>query len=37
MFAIILVVSLEIIISQAKLHRLLSEWYLAGHSKVLQS
>jgi len=32
-----MLVSLEIAISQAKLHRLSSEWYLAGHGKVAQS
>lgn len=37
MSTMVLVVSPEIIISQANLHRLSSEWYLVGHSKAVQS
>lgn len=36
-FSVLLVVSLEVIIKQVKLHRLSPQWYLAGHSKVVQS
>lgn len=37
MFALTLVVSLEIIVSLDKLHRLSSEGHLANHSKVVLS